>query len=132
MNKDAKDNRYGVKFSELHAIDLVDMDGDGVKDIVTGKRYWSHGRTGDPDRNTAAVLYWFRVVRGENRQVDFVPYRIDDASGVGTQVVAGDINGDGLPDIVVGNKNGVFVHLQERKKVTREEWQAVQPKPIAP
>ena len=36
---------YGVKFSELHAIELVDMDGDGLKDIVTGKRFWSHGRT---------------------------------------------------------------------------------------
>jgi hypothetical protein len=49
-----------VKFSELHAIDLVDMDGDGLKDIVTGKRFWSHGRIGDPDRNDEAVLYWFR------------------------------------------------------------------------
>ena len=40
------ENKYGVKFSELHAIDLVDMDGDGLKDIVTGKRFWSHGRIG--------------------------------------------------------------------------------------
>ena len=63
MNKDPKENKYGVKFSELHAIDLVDMDGDGLKDIVTGKRFWSHGRTGDPDRNDAAVLYWFKLVR---------------------------------------------------------------------
>ena len=51
MNKEPQENKYGVKFSELHAIDLVDMDGDGLKDIVTGKRFWSHGRTGDPDRN---------------------------------------------------------------------------------
>ncbi|HVK58457.1 MAG TPA: VCBS repeat-containing protein, partial [Candidatus Kapabacteria bacterium] len=57
MNKDPRENRYGVKFSELHAIDLVDMDGDGLKDIVTGKRFWSHGRIGDPDRNDTAVLY---------------------------------------------------------------------------
>lgn len=130
MNKDVKENRYGVKFSELHAIDLVDMDGDGVKDIVTGKRFWSHGRTGDPDRNSAAVLYWFKLVRGANGAVDFVPNKIDDASGVGTQVVAGDINGDGLPDIVVGNKNGVFVHTQVRKTVSREEWEKAQPKPL--
>ena len=40
------------KFSEIHAIDLVDMDGDGLKDIVTGKRFWSHGRTGDPIATT--------------------------------------------------------------------------------
>jgi hypothetical protein len=130
MNKETRENKYGVKFSELHAIDLVDMDGDGLKDIVTGKRFWSHGRTGDPDRNTAAVLYWFKLVRHPDKTVDFIPYLIDSDSGVGTQVIAADINGDGLPDIVVGNKKGVFVHLHEKKTVTREQWEKAQPKPV--
>jgi hypothetical protein len=107
-----KENAYGVKFSEIHAIDLVDMDGDGLKDIVTGKRFWSHGRTGDPDRNDDAVLYWFKLVRGKDGSVDFVPHLIDKNSGVGVQVVAADIDGDTRPDIVVGNKKGAFVHLQ--------------------
>ena len=130
MNKEPADNRYGVKFSEVHAIDLVDMDGDGVKDLVTGKRFWSHGRMGDPDRNDAAVLYWFKLARKPDRSVDFIPYLIDDASGVGVQVVASDINGDGLPDIVVGNKNGTFVHLHGKKTVSRAEWEKAQPKAI--
>jgi FG-GAP repeat len=121
-----------VKFSELHAIDLVDMDGDGVKDIVTGKRFWSHGRTGDPDRNDKAVLYWFKTARGADKSVDFIPYLIDDNSGVGVQVVASDMNGDGLADIVVGNKKGTFVHLHEKKTVSREEWQKAQPKLFTP
>lgn len=121
MNQDPKDNKYGVTFSEIHAIALVDMDGDGLEDIVTGKRFWSHGRTGDPDRNDAAVLYWFKLARHADRSVDYVPFLIDDQSGVGTQVVAGDINGDGLPDVVVGNKKGTFVHLHEKTGVTRKE-----------
>ena len=132
VGKEPGENKYGVKFSELHAIDLVDMDGDGLKDIVTGKRFWSHGRVGDPDRNDAAVLYWFKLVRGADKSVDFIPYLIDSASGVGTQVVAGDINGDGLPDIVGGNKRGAFIHLQEKKTVTHEEWVKAQPKPLKP
>ena len=130
VNKDPADNPYGVKFSEIHAIDLVDMDGDGLKDIVTGKRFWSHGREGDPDRNDRAVLYWFKLVRHAGGSVDFVPYLIDDDSGVGTQVVAADINGDDLPDVVVGNKKGTFVHVHEKKTVTREDWERAQPKRV--
>jgi hypothetical protein len=132
INKSPKDNKYGVVFSQLHAVDLVDMDGDGLKDIVTGKRFWAHGAEGDADPNGAAVLYWFKLVRGADQSVEYVPYRIDNNSGIGTQVVAGDINGDGLPDVVVGNKRGTFVHLQQLKKVSPEEWEKGQPKPVAP
>ncbi|MBL9139256.1 MAG: VCBS repeat-containing protein [Verrucomicrobiales bacterium] len=131
MNKEPSENRYGVKFSELHAIEVVDMDGDGLRDIVTGKRFWSHGRTGDPDRNSAAVLYWFKLVRGEGGAVDFVPYLIDNDSGVGTQVAVVDVNRDSRPDIVVGNKKGAFVHVQNRHTVSREDWLKAQPKAIS-
>ena len=132
MNKDPRENKYGVKFSELHAIELVDMDGDGLKDIVTGKRFWSHGRIGDPDRNDTAVLYWFQLVRHADKTVDFIPHLIDDNSGVGTQVVVGDINGDGLPDLVVGNKKGTFVQIHEKKTVSHDEWVKAQPQPQPP
>ncbi|MBI3417839.1 MAG: VCBS repeat-containing protein [Verrucomicrobia bacterium] len=121
-------NNYGVVFSQLHAIDLIDMDGDGLKDIVTGKRFWAHGPSGDAEPNAPAVLYWFKLVRGPNHTADFIPYLIDDNSGIGTQVVARDINGDKLPDIVVGNKKGTFVHLHETKKVSQAEWEKAQPK----
>lgn len=131
MNKEPNENRYGVKFSQLHAVDLVDIDGDGLKDIITGKRFWAHGPDGDPEPGAAPVLYWWKLVRGSDGSVDFVPHRVDDASGVGTQVVARDLNGDGQPDLIVGNKRGVFVFRQQRKPVTEAEWKAAQPKPLA-
>ena len=85
------------------------MDNDGVKDIVTGKRFWAHGPGKDADPDGAAVVYWFKTTK-VRRDLVFVPFKIHDNSGVGTQVTAGDINGDGFPDVVVGNKKGAFVH----------------------
>jgi hypothetical protein len=111
MDGTPEDNAYGVTFAELHAIDLADVDGDGINDIVTGKRWWSHGAEGDPDPNPRAWLYWFETVRRDGG-VEFVPHLIDDDSGVGVQIVAGDINGDGRVDVVVGNKKGTAVLLQ--------------------
>ena len=115
MNKEPKRQSIRREVLRAHAIDLVDMDGDGLKDIVTGKRFWAHGRTGDPDRNGRGALLVQADARPRTTSVDFVPYLIDDNSGVGTQVVAGDVNGDGLPDVVVGNKRGTFVHLHEKR-----------------
>jgi len=132
VGREPKDNKYGVKFSQMHSIDLVDMDGDGIKDIVTGKRFWAHGPKADAEPDAPAVLYWFKTVRNPDKTVDFIPHLIDNDSGVGTQVMAADVNGDGLPDVIVGNKKGVFVFLHEVKKVSQEEWEKAQPKPIQP
>lgn len=128
MNKEPGENRYGVKFSQLHAIDLQDIDGDGLKDIITGKRFWAHGPTGDPEPGAPAVLYWFRLVREAGGAVDFVPYLVDDDSGVGTQVMATDVTGNGRLDIVVGNKKGLFLHTQTVRRGPVSEWEAAQPK----
>lgn len=103
-----------LRISQLHAQALVDMNGDGVKDILTGKRYWAHGPTGDVEPGAPAVLLWFEIKRGKNGNVSFVPHLIDDDSGVGTQVVAADLNGDKRPDVMVANKKGIFVHLSAK------------------
>ena len=132
MGSQPKENQFGLRFSQIHAIDLVDMDGDGLKDIVTGKRFWAHGAQGDPEPNAPAVLYWFKLVRKGDKSVEWIPQFIDDDSGVGTQVLATDVNGDGLPDIVVGNKKGTYVHIHEVTKVSKEQYQKVQPKIVNP
>jgi hypothetical protein len=114
LNPDATPNIYGVVFSQPHSVALADIDGDGLLDIVTGKRFWAHGKHGpDPQSNEPAVLYWFKLTRGPNHTARFIPHLIDTNSGVGTEVVAEDINGDGRPDIIVGNKKGTFVFLQQ-------------------
>lgn len=100
-----------VAVSELHALALVDMDGDGLQDVVTGKRYLSHGRN-EPGSSDPPYLMWFELERGSDGAVAFRPHMIDDASGVGTQVVAGDVDGDGRADVVMANKTGAALFLQ--------------------
>jgi hypothetical protein len=107
MGDPTNPSRYGVSFSELHSLVVADIDGDGVPDIVTGKRHWAHGPNGDVDPNGPSVLYWFKTVRTA-QGVDFIPYLIDNNSGVGTQFVVADVDGDGKLDVVVSNKNGTF------------------------
>jgi len=115
LSDKADEKLDGVQFSQLHSVGLVDVDGDGLKDIVTGKRFWAHGPQGDPDPAGTPYLYWFKRHRADGK-VTWTPHRIDDASGVGTQLAVGDLNGDKRPDIVIGNKKGGFVFIQEAAK----------------
>jgi len=106
-------NSTALRISQLHAFDLVDMNGDGLLDVLTGKRFWAHGPEGDKEPNAPAVVYWFELKRGTNGGAEFIPHQIDDNSGVGTQVAASDLNKDKRPDVIVGNKKGTFVFLSQ-------------------
>ena len=127
MHKTPEENRYGVHFPELHAVELFDVDGDGLKDIVTGNCYWAHGPAIAPGPGEEGVLYWFKLVRNPDKTVDWVPHLIDTASGVGRQIGVGDVNGDGKQDLIIGNKMGTFVFTHEAKKVSPGEWANAQP-----
>ncbi|MBX3412435.1 MAG: VCBS repeat-containing protein [Pirellulales bacterium] len=127
MGSRPEENRYGVLFTEPHSVALADIDGDGLKDIVTGKTYWSHHRQ-SPLWDAGAVVYWFRLVRGKDG-VDWVPYLASGESGIGRQVTVIDLDGDKLLDIVVGGMKGCNVLTHQKKAVSADEWQAAQPKP---
>ena len=100
--------------SETHALHCVDINGDGLKDLVTGKRWWSHGKN-EPGSERPPMLYWFEAKKKDGI-VSFTPHVIDDDSGIGTQFAVADVNGDKLLDVVTSNKKGVFLFEQVRKK----------------
>ena len=110
--------QFGVAFSQPHALTLADINGDGLKDIVTGKRRWAHGPKGDVDPMGTPVNYWFELIRDKSAPggARYVPHLIDDASALGTQVEAIDVNGDGAPDVLTASKLGAFVFLTQRGK----------------
>lgn len=115
MGESHDENPHGVRFSQPHALALVDMNKNGIKDIVTGKRFWAHGPEGDPEPNAAAVIYWFKPDRNTDDRVEFIPVLVDDDSGVGTQFATGDLSGNGYPDIATCNKKGGFVFLNRQE-----------------
>jgi putative membrane-bound dehydrogenase-like protein len=98
-------------FSELHALALADVNGDGLSDVVTGKRWWAHGPSGTPEAGAPAVLVWLELVRSPEG-ARFVQHRIDSETGVGTQVYVDDADRDGRPDVFVANKKGAALLLQ--------------------
>jgi len=99
--------------SETHALISADINGDGLDDLVTGKRFWSHGKN-EPGSDKPARLYWFEARRTPEGTIAFTPREIDDQSGIGTQFVVTDFNGDGRLDVVTSNKKGVFLLEQVR------------------
>jgi hypothetical protein len=105
-------------FTEPHASTCADMTGDGIPDLIVGKRYMSHFGYSDPDPWSEPVLYVYRVVRNKQAPggAEFVPELVHNRSGVGSHIVVTDMNGDGMPDIVTSTNLGTFVFLNQSKK----------------
>ncbi len=49
-------------FSELHSMVLKDVNNDGLPDLITGKRFFSHQGHG-PGGMEDAVVYWFELLK---------------------------------------------------------------------
>jgi hypothetical protein len=113
MGDRSEESRYGVAFSQPHALAVTDLDGNGVADIIVGKRLWAHGPKGDIEPDGAPVLYWFQQQIDATEAATFVPHRIDSESGVGVQITAVDLNGDGRKDILTVSKLGAFIFLNQ-------------------
>jgi hypothetical protein len=98
-------------FSELHSVVLKDVNNDGLPDLITGKRFFSHQGRG-PGGLEPAFVYWFELLKDGKGKPVWVRHLIDDNSGVAINFEAEDMNKDGLLDFVIGNKNGVYYFEQ--------------------
>jgi hypothetical protein len=128
--KEGKESRKWIEHaiddscSQTHAMVLADVNGDGLEDFVTGKRWQAHmGKDAEADKpedieagkplKYPPLLCWYELKLAEGKP-SWTRHVIDDDSGIGTQFEVTDVNGDGLPDIAVANKRGVFYFEQKR------------------
>lgn len=118
QGKDAQGNTTWTEheisrdFSQSHGLGFKDVNGDGFPDLVTGKRWYAHNG-GDPGAQDASLVYWYELKPGKNPT--WIPHQIDTEAGAGLHVEIEDMNKDGLPDIVTGNKKGVHFFENHRK-----------------
>ncbi len=113
------DNRHWVRraidesFSQVHALKLIDIDGDGEPELLAGKRYRGHNGN-DPGSYDPLVIYYYKIDR-KTGAFSRYPVSVNGTAGAGTQFVVEDMDKDGDLDIVVAGKSGV--HFLENLKV---------------
>ncbi len=98
-------------WSQPHALTLIDLNGDGRKDLMTGKRFMAHDGH-DPGEREPLGIYWYEYHRSEGgRTGEWSRHIIDYGSraGGGMHIPVVDIDGDGDLDFAVGGKSGLFL-----------------------
>jgi hypothetical protein len=111
----------------------VDIDGDGVPELITGKRYRGHSGN-DPGSYDPLVVYAYKLptaaqVAGAKGDPVFERFSlsVNGTATAGTQFVWGDFDRDGDIDIASAGKLGVHVFenlsIQKVPKAVREETQ---------
>ncbi len=125
-------------FSQSHALALIDLDGDGVPELVTGKRYRGHSGN-DPGSYDPNVVYAYRLPTqpafqtgsGSKGDAQFSRFALslNGTATIGTQVIAADFDHDGDIDVATAGKLGVHVlenlKVDHTPKAIREEQQPI-------
>ena len=94
-------------WSQPHFMLLADLDNDGDKELVTGKRFYAHNGK-DPGGNDPKCVYYYTFNRSEGKwQRHLIHEGGEVAFGINTQ--AADIDNDGDIDIVAPGKSGLYL-----------------------
>ncbi len=97
-------------YSQPHSLAWEDLDGDGQKELISGKRYYAHNSK-DPGGNEPPCLYYYTW---DLKTKSFTRFVIDEGHvGCGLQIVVQDLNEDGKVDLAVAGKSGTYLLLAE-------------------
>jgi hypothetical protein len=92
--------------AQTHSSIMADINGDGRKDYITGKRFLAHNGN-DAGDGDAPILMWFDL--NSKKAPFYTEHIIDIDSGAGLNIAVKDMNRDNKIDIIIANKNGVFL-----------------------
>ena len=93
-------------WSQGHSPLWADLDKDGRKEFVNGKRYWAHeGR--DPGARDPLVIYRYEY-NPVNKKFDRYVIQEDGPAGIGLDPKAADLDRDGDLDLVFPGRSGLY------------------------
>ena len=98
--------------SQYHTMEWADIDNDGKKELITGKRYRAHNDN-DPGSNDPMELCYFKW-NGESFTKNVIcagPF--GKGKGTGIYFSVADLNNTGRKDIIVAGKDGLYVFFNE-------------------
>ncbi len=104
-----KRHEIDKSWSQAHAMVWVDINGDGAKDLVTGKRVRGHsGR--DPGADEVPSVYYYTW---DKKSQKFDRHLIAKGVGTGLFIRSADLDGNGKVDIAVSGKSGTYLLFQK-------------------
>lgn len=98
-------------WSQGHALTMVDLNGDGRKEFLTGKRFMAHDGH-DPGEREPLGIYWYEYRKADDgKSIVWARHIIDygGRAGGGMHIPVVDMDGDGDLDFAVGGKSGLFL-----------------------
>jgi len=102
-------------WTQAHYLLLADIDGDGVPEIITGKRFFAHNG-GDPDANGKLCVFYYRFAPGANPVFRKHVVSYDEGFGASMNIIAADLTGDGTLDLITTGKWGGPVIFENQLK----------------
>jgi len=97
-------------FSQAHALHFADLNGDGIDELITGKRVYGHnGR--DPGADDVPVVMYYTW---DKEFKNFGKHVAAKGAGAGLHIVTADLDSDGDLEIVVPGKEGTQILWNKR------------------